>query len=274
VSGQPLRDLIAGVKKESVVPSKDREMRREQVARWRLKNPEYDARYYVKNREREKARKQATRQCVEGREGLNAAHARSRAVHPERERKYNARYYTKNRERMCEKAARWYAANLERAREYSTENREKLREASARWYVENRERAAERGAHWRAENPEKSHEKGVKRRALRAGAVIGDPAMLREFFRWARTTLVIPCWWCGSVTVSGRKRHIDHAIPLSRGGKHSIGNLYVVCESCNLIKGGRPLAEWLGRLLGEARRLEISTPPMSHAGKREVPLNS
>lgn len=37
---------------------------------------------------------------------------------------------------------------------------------------------------------------------------------------------------------------VDHLIPVSRGGNHSIGNLVPACRSCNSRKGGRFLMEW------------------------------
>jgi 5-methylcytosine-specific restriction endonuclease McrA len=41
----------------------------------------------------------------------------------------------------------------------------------------------------------------------------------------------------------GRFEHIDHIIPLSRGGRHSIGNLAPACAACNLKKGYKYLVE-------------------------------
>lgn len=38
--------------------------------------------------------------------------------------------------------------------------------------------------------------------------------------------------------------HIDHILPWSRGGEHSVENLCVSCASCNLSKGAKTPDEW------------------------------
>lgn len=50
-----------------------------------------------------------------------------------------------------------------------------------------------------------------------------------------------PCFYCGS----SFKVELDHVIPLSRGGYHSIGNLVSACRSCNASKNDRLITEWL-----------------------------
>lgn len=37
-----------------------------------------------------------------------------------------------------------------------------------------------------------------------------------------------------------RKLHIDHVIPWSLGGRHTVDNLVVSCAACNLSKGANP----------------------------------
>lgn len=48
------------------------------------------------------------------------------------------------------------------------------------------------------------------------------------------------CMECGS----DESPSIDHIIPLSRGGSHSIGNLTTLCRKCNSSKGSKTLVEW------------------------------
>ena len=66
----------------------------------------------------------------------------------------------------------------------------------------------------------------------------------------ARTFLILPkeikklynqpCAACGVED----NQSMDHIIPLSRGGSHSIGNLMTLCRSCNSSKHARTIVEW------------------------------
>ena len=40
--------------------------------------------------------------------------------------------------------------------------------------------------------------------------------------------------------------HVDHIVPLSRGGTNELDNLQMLCSSCNLSKGTKTMAEWQG----------------------------
>jgi 5-methylcytosine-specific restriction endonuclease McrA len=60
------------------------------------------------------------------------------------------------------------------------------------------------------------------------------------------------CYYCKKkLGVNRRSYHIDHIVPLSRGGSNDISNLVVACPSCNLKKGNKLPHEWPegGRLL-------------------------
>ena len=54
-----------------------------------------------------------------------------------------------------------------------------------------------------------------------------------------------PC--CG-VDMKRNDKHLDHIIPLSKGGKHSISNVMILCSSCNLSKSNKDFIEWFGTI--------------------------
>ena len=51
------------------------------------------------------------------------------------------------------------------------------------------------------------------------------------------------CGYCGD-RLDPRQTHVDHRIPLAKGGAHRIENLVVCCSTCNLSKGDRTPWEW------------------------------
>lgn len=55
------------------------------------------------------------------------------------------------------------------------------------------------------------------------------------------------CWWCGK-SLNGNF-HIDHRVPLSRGGSNDARNICISCPECNCRKHDKYPHEWNGRLL-------------------------
>lgn len=47
------------------------------------------------------------------------------------------------------------------------------------------------------------------------------------------------CQICGATQADGVKLHVDHIIPVSKGGKTEINNLRTLCEECNVGKGAK-----------------------------------
>jgi hypothetical protein len=54
------------------------------------------------------------------------------------------------------------------------------------------------------------------------------------------------CWYCGTslVGVDGAIPHVEHQVPLSRGGPDAIANLVMACGPCNLEKASRTVEEY------------------------------
>lgn len=56
------------------------------------------------------------------------------------------------------------------------------------------------------------------------------------------------CWW-NSKHKLGANYHIDHLIPLARGGHNWPSNIVLACPQCNQSKHDKMPHEWAGRLL-------------------------
>lgn len=51
------------------------------------------------------------------------------------------------------------------------------------------------------------------------------------------------CFYCGSDC--GASFHVDHFMPLAKGGAHVLTNLRIACQSCNLRKNAKLPDEWI-----------------------------
>ena len=47
------------------------------------------------------------------------------------------------------------------------------------------------------------------------------------------------CCVCGVTAKEGAKLHVDHIVPIAKGGKTVIENLQTLCENCNLGKSDK-----------------------------------
>ena len=89
------------------------------------------------------------------------------------------------------------------------------------------------------------------RRALEIGVIIGATATqlkeIKGIYHLAREAPKVRCYLCGKLIPKGH-RHVDHVMPLSKGGAHRPSNLAVACDKCNLKKSAK-MPEEVGILL-------------------------
>lgn len=109
-------------------------------------------------------------------------------------------------------------------REYHAANREKRAAAYRRWCSENP----------RVRDPAKESQYRHARRARLAGARVERVDVAVVFERDEGV-----CGICGD-PVDPASWHLDHIVPLARGGEHSYANVQVAHPVCNLRKGARP----------------------------------
>lgn len=77
-----------------------------------------------------------------------------------------------------------------------------------------------------------------------------DRKSAEAFYREVKRAPWITCFYC-SKSVEGWISHVDHKVPLCRGGKHERRNLAAACGDCNLRKNRRTDQEFF-----EVLRLE------------------
>lgn len=159
--------------------------------------------------------------------------------------------YRDNRERIEAQGKRWYAENPEKAlaasRRYREANRYRIYDRQKRWQNENidRHKAYQReyGQRYVLANPDKVRLQHANRYALKRSN--GGGALTITTRDWARMLAIYGhrCAYCGSDGY-GETLHMDHVVPLARGGRHSIGNVVPACPSCNFNKNDRLVTEW------------------------------
>ena len=150
-------------------------------------------------------------------------------------------YYKKHRDSLLAYKARYRAANKEKLRAAATEYDRRHQEERRQYRKRNRKRQELRDALCRAKTPEKyralrSRSLGwVKRRARKRGCTVGAAQAIRAVYMRARNESRVRCYLCMKGIPIGR-RHVDHVVPLSRGGAHSVENLAIACAACNMRK--------------------------------------
>lgn len=178
-----------------------------------------------------------------------------------RHRRMRRKWRVDNLDRVAEMNRQNYYADPDkaraRARTYYWENAERIRLAAAgrskAWYAENRDAALEAGrerrARWTDEQREMERHRGRhkshRRRADIYGSLVHEVTdeMVWEFNPSGPGC----CNYCRcELSFEDRRSwHIDHVVPLARGGTHELSNLVVACPPCNHSKGSKMLDEWL-----------------------------
>lgn len=149
-----------------------------------------------------------------------------------------------------ERSRRWKEANPDRVREHKRRsyqnNPYRTIERSQEWAKSNRERSRERSRRWKQMNPVRvqtnNRNRMVRKRSIEGAHTAAD--VQAQYNRQRHC-----CYYCGC-ELNG-KYHVDHVIPLSRGGSNGPENIVCACQNCNLQKGAKLPHEWPngGRLL-------------------------
>lgn len=163
-----------------------------------------------------------------------------------RTRSNNAKNPERHLQRTRESVARRTEAVRAYQKAYYQANAKTAIDRAAAWARANPERTRDRKAKWVIDNPEKVIETRARRDALIRGAQTGDRPAYRRFVKWSRSACAIPCYWCSKRTKRGR-RHLDHIIPLSKGGADAVGNLCVACPDCNQRKNAKMPEDFAGQ---------------------------
>jgi len=178
-----------------------------------------------------------------------------RRAHPDRIQEANRRSRQKrllndpqsvrayNRETMRQ----WRSANHNKAREHQRRDRIKHPEKHRayrqkyRQSLKGRRKSMLYAQHWRIAHPEYARTHAARRRARQrlVGGSYTSADVKRQY-----TAQKGRCYWCGKKV--GDTYHVDHVIPLDKGGSNGPENIVIACPFCNDSKGAKLPHEWEG----------------------------
>ena len=161
--------------------------------------------------------------------------AQWRKDNPDWHKEYRRQWAANNREKVSEYNRRFYYANQEKELERARKRRKADPGMSKRWRDSNLAHAREQEQRYRDEHPEKGIEREHKRRARKRNAYVApvtaaDIAHLMEQQRGR-------CPYCQCSIRDGY--HVDHYVPLAKGGTHEPANVQLTCPTCNSRKGAK-----------------------------------
>ncbi len=159
-------------------------------------------------------------------ERTRAAHKRWVALNQERRKSWRKAYDAKRKE---------YNKEYDRLRYLRPENiakRERLKSKKKEYM-----------RLWIQNNRDKHRLAYAKRRALKRGNGVGNSRLIASWIRSWQSKKRIKCYWCGRIFPTWNV-HVDHITPLNKGGLHSVENLCVACQHCNMRKHDKSLHVW------------------------------
>src|SRR5690606_3315005 len=157
------------------------------------------------------------------------------------QRARDAAWYKKNREAKLEYCAGWRAENPEYYREYDRRNGNRHSpEWGAEYYATNRDKIRASQAAYRSTPSGRAARRAAnlryKVRKLERDCGCTNGRALRLVMESGI------CACCGSTA-----EHVDHVVPLAKGGMHCVSNLVPSCAKCNLVKSDREFGDFVTR---------------------------
>ena len=147
---------------------------------------------------------------------------------------YQHRYRLENGDPVRAGEKRYRDTHPEKMRQKRERQSIELRETKRRWYEKNKSRMTEKNRQWRREHADIIRTNNRNRKAMLRNAP-GEHHIedVRDQYRRQKGK----CYYCGKKV--GDTYHVDHVIPLSRGGSNGPDNLVITCPDCNLSKRDR-----------------------------------
>ena len=152
------------------------------------------------------------------------------------------KYRNQNKIKISENQKEYYKKNkhdiLSKQKEYGLINKEKISIKTKNYYKNNKDKVLESNKKYiKSEKGKLSriNTEHKRRTKFKNGDVTTE--QLKQLYTNSKV-----CYWCDNKLVKN-DIHLDHYVPIAKGGLHTISNLVLSCSKCNLTKGSNdPLA--------------------------------
>jgi 5-methylcytosine-specific restriction endonuclease McrA len=138
--------------------------------------------------------------------------------------------------------AAYYIANQTAAKtsrkRYYLKNKKRMNARSRLWARTHKEQRLLIDRSWKKRNPDKLRANNARRRSRKVAAK-GRYTDLDVHKQLDKQKGI--CYWCPAILT---KYHVDHKVPLSKGGSNYPRNIVCACPPCNLRKNNKMPAEW------------------------------
>lgn len=166
--------------------------------------------------------------------------ARWNAANVERKRASDMAWRAANADRVRSGCVAWRKRNPQRAKElgvlYAERHPERVRAAHKSWMASHAESMRAHRTTWKKANPEAVRASGANRRARERK--LGGKYSAADV-RWLFKCQGGRCAhsWCRVALKAGY--HVDHVMPVARGGSNERRNLQLLCPKCNCSKSSK-----------------------------------
>lgn len=150
-------------------------------------------------------------------------------------KKSRHKYYNKNKDSI-----------LKQKKEYYELNKNEIKEKAKAHYHNNTEKAKNRNKIYREKNRDEllAKKRQYNKTYIAKLSSINSKHKRKSIIKQGNVTTqqlkdlyqnTTNCYWCNNKFIDNNI-HLDHYVPLSKGGQHTISNLVLSCPACNMQK--------------------------------------